>query len=155
MEEDRDDDTGDSGHAPRRSSFLGELILDASVSLNWLVDEELDPTAARVSANIARYDIFVPPIWQLEMRNVLLMAERRGRITRARLEERLLDLAALPVNDDTDTDFDTTFALARAHRLSFYDATYLELAIRRQAPLATLDSALDRAANSEGLPALP
>ena len=88
------------------------------------------------------------------MRNGLLMAERRSRITEDRLQERLQDLIKLPIDSDTDSNLEDAFALARTHRLSFYDATYLELAIRRDIPLATLDNALDRAATAEGLPAL-
>ena len=64
----------------------------------------------------------------------MLTAERHDRITAERLEERLYDLIALPVITDTDPDFDAAFSLARTHNLSFYDATYLELATRRQGP---------------------
>ena len=153
MEEDRDDydHAGDSEPASRRSSFLGKLVLDASVILNWLFDEEIDPATAYLAMSISRYEVFVPPIWNLEVRNGLLMAERRSRITEDRLQERLQDLTKLPINSDTDSNLEDAFTLARAHGLSFYDATYLKLAKRRQAPLATLD----RAASAEGLPALP
>ncbi len=150
MEENKDDNAGDSGPTPRRSSFLGELVLDASVILNWLIDEEIDPATAYLATSISQYEVFVPPIWNLEVRNGLLMAERRSRIT----EDRLQDLIKLPIDSDTDSNLEDAFTLARTHRLSFYDATYLKLAMRREIPLATLDNALDRAATAEGLPAL-
>ena len=67
---------------------------------------------------------------------------------------RLNDITEL-LQTDTTPNLDTAFNLARKHLLSFYDALYLEMAVRHQIPLATLDSALDRAAASEGLPALP
>ena len=125
------------------------------MTLNWFLDESVNPKSAFVLENISQYEVFVPPIWNLEVRNGLLMAERRNRITEDRLQERLQDLTKLPINSDTDSNLEDAFTLARAHGLSFYDATYLELAKRRQAPLATLDSALDRAASAESLPALP
>ena len=154
MEEYKDDNAGDSGPTPRRSSFLGELVLDASVILNWLIDEEIDPATAYLATSISQYEVFVPPIWNLEVRDGLLMAERRSRITEDRLHERLQDLIKLPIDSDTDSNLEDAFTLARTHRLSFYDATYLKLAMRRDIPLATLDNALDRAATAEGLPAL-
>ena len=154
MEEHKDDNAGDSGPTPRRSSFLGELVLDASVILNWLIDEEIDPATAYLATSISQYEVFVPPIWNLEVRDGLLMAERRSRITEDRLHERLQDLIKLPIDSDTDSNLEDAFTLARTHRLSFYDATYLKLAMRRDIPLATLDNALDRAATAEGLPAL-
>ena len=107
-----------------------------------------------LATNISQYEVFVPPIWNLEVRDGLLMAERRSRITEDRLQERLQDLIKLPINSDTDSNLEDAFTLARTHRLSFYDATYLKLAMRRDIPLATLDNALDRAATAEGLPAL-
>jgi predicted nucleic acid-binding protein len=154
LEEHKDDNAGDSGPTPRRSSFLGELVLDASVILNWLIDEEIDPATAYLATSISQYEVFVPPIWNLEVRDGSLMAERRSRITEDRLQERLQDLIKLPINSDTDSNLEDAFTLARTHRLSFYDATYLKLAMRRDIPLATLDNALDRAATAEGLPAL-
>ena len=131
------------------------MVLDASMTLNWFVDESVNPKSTFVLENISQYEVFVPPIWNLEVRDGLLMAERRSRITEDRLQERLQDLIKLPINSDTDSNLEDAFTLARAHGLSFYDATYLELAKRRLTPLATLDSALDRAASAEGLPALP
>ncbi len=89
------------------------------------------------------------------MRNALLVAERRGRITVDEVNERLLNLRELPVSTDTTPDLDVAFALARTHGLTFYDALYLELAQRRQAALATLDTALGRAAVAAGLVLVP
>ncbi|MYC06718.1 MAG: type II toxin-antitoxin system VapC family toxin [Chloroflexi bacterium] len=157
MAEDREDydDSGDSGPAPRGTSFLGDIVIDASLTLNWFLDEVVDPITSSVWTQMAQYEPFVPPIWHLEVRNVLLSSERRGRLAADRLDELLRDLTTLPIRNDELSDLDTAFALARTHGLSFYDATYLELAKRRRAPLATLDSALNRAAIAEGLPPLP
>ena len=93
----------------------------------------------------------MPQHWQLEVRNALLMAERRGRITADEVNERLLNLRELLVSTDTTPDLEGAFVLARTHSLTFYDALYLELAQRRHAALATLDTALGRAAVATGI----
>ena len=128
--------------------------MDASVVLNWLIDEDLKPLAVFISTHLEQYVLFVPPIWHLEVRNGVLLAERRGRITAAGADQRLGFIRELTTNTDEFSDLEAAFALARAHGLSFYDATYLELALRLHAPLATLDNALERAASAQGLPAL-
>ncbi len=92
----------------------------------------------------------MPQLWHLEVRNALLIAERRGRITANGLEERRYALRRLLVSTDTTPDLEGAFALARTHGLTFYDALYLELAQRRHAALATLDTALGRAAVAAG-----
>ena len=130
---------------------MSAFVLDASVAVNWLLDDELDPKTAIVMVRIARDRALVPQLWHLEVRNALLMAERRGRITANGLEERRYALGRLLVSTDTPPDLEAAFALARTHGLTFYDALYLELAQRRQAALATLDTALGRAAVAAGI----
>ena len=93
----------------------------------------------------------MPQLWHSEIRNALLIAERRGRILRDQTVNRLSYLSTLTIRTDQEPDFDVAMNLARTHNLTFYDALYLELAIRRDAQLATLDSALARAAANEGL----
>ena len=100
----------------------------------------------------------MPGLWRLEVANALLMAARRGRLGRLDVEQRLALLAALPIAIDTDTDrhaWSDTLLLARAERLTLYDAAYLELAIRRNAELATLDRELRRAARRIGVTVVP
>ena len=100
----------------------------------------------------------MPQHWHFEIRNALLMAERRDRIFADDVDlglHRLDQMTTQWLDTDATPDLVTTFALARRFRLSFYDALYLELAMRRGLSLATLDNALERAAISEGLPALP
>ena len=93
----------------------------------------------------------VPQHWHVEVRSALLGAERRRRIGADEVDERLRALAELSVGTDTEPRVVTAFALARRHGLSVYDAVYLELAERSDAPLATLDQALSRAATATGL----
>lgn len=130
-------------------------VIDASLATAWLLPDEANP---RVNALIARVEIeggIVPQHWHFEVRNALLMAERRGRIDIGTIGMHLSRLNRLSLDTDQSPNLDVTLDLARLYRLSFYDALYLELALRRDMPLATLDSALDRAASAEGLPALP
>ncbi|MDE2839567.1 MAG: type II toxin-antitoxin system VapC family toxin [Chloroflexota bacterium] len=127
------------------------LILDASIAAAWLFSDETEPQAEAVLARLAEDTAYVPQLWHLEVRNVLLVAERRGRIAAEHALELLETLGELPIRTDTTPDLAVAFALARAHGLSFYDALYLELAQRRDGTLATLDSALARSAAAVGL----
>ena len=81
----------------------------------------------------------------------MLVAERRDRLSADEVNQRLNALAALPVQTDDDPSLDVALALARAHDLSIYDALYLELAQRHASALATLDAALARASEAEGI----
>ena len=91
-------------------------------------------------------------MWHLEVRNCLIVAKRRGHISTGRVTECLEALKWLPIQTDTDLNLSTAFSLAQTHSLSFYDAVYLELAKRQDAALASLDTALVRAAAAEGIP---
>ena len=130
---------------------MSVLIIDASIAAAWLFSDETEPRADAALARLAEDDAFVPQLWHLEIRNVLLVAERRGRISAEHATEFLNALAALPIQTDTTPDLAVAFNLARAHGLSFYDALYLEVAQRRAGTLATLDSKLARAAAAAGL----
>ena len=100
----------------------------------------------------------VPALWLWETANVLVQAERRGRISPAAIRTYLGLLEGLPISIDqpsTATAWHDTLALARSHHLTNYDAAYLELALRRGLPLARRDKALQAAAQLEGVPLLP
>ena len=127
------------------------FILDASVALSWLLDDEDDAIASRALDRLEQGDALVPSLWHLEVRNALLAAARRGRLDADQLAVRMAELNRLPIQTDAEVDLSSAWILAQAHRLSFYDAVYLELAVRREAPLATLGKALARAAAAESL----
>ena len=131
---------------------MSGLVVDASVVVAWLFDDEEEPRADRALQRLEEGGAMVPHLWHLETRNTLLIAERRGRLTAAGVKERLDALRGLPIRTDEEPDLQSAFDLARAHGLSFYDALYLELAKRESAELATLDGALGRAAVAEGVP---
>jgi predicted nucleic acid-binding protein len=132
------------------------IVLDVSVAATWfLLDERPDP-AVRDRARIE--GATVPIVWQWEIANALLMAERRGRLTAAASAEALADLSTMPIEIDHESfarAWDATYELAIAHRLTLYDAAYLELAQRRALPLASLDGELRAGATAAGIALLP
>lgn len=135
------------------------FVLDASVALTWLFKEpgaRSDSYAFEVLALIRAPDaaIHVPVIWSLEIANVLARSEANGLVTPAQSASFLELLDAAPIVVDATSAsraLTETLQLARRYRLSAYDASYLELALRAGVPLATLDEALKRAATKAGL----
>ena len=134
---------------------MSPFIVDASIAAAWLFEDELHDGAEGLLAEFDDSTVYVPQHWHLEVRNALLVGERRGRITVEQTNASLSHLRDLPLHTDTEADLSAALELARLHNLSLYDAVYLELAHRRQAALATLDSRLRRAASGEGLKTLP
>jgi predicted nucleic acid-binding protein len=126
--------------------------VDASVAACWLMPDERHPLADAAYARIASDPAITPVLWRFELRNLLLVNERRGRLDSAKTARALRLLRALPITIDSAEDEDTLMELARQHRLTVYDAAYLELALRRGFPLATLDTALASAARAEAVP---
>jgi predicted nucleic acid-binding protein len=127
------------------------FAIDASVVAAWALEEShaiADAAAARLQSEAA----IAPGLWWYELRNVLVIAERHGRSTAQRTAEFLSRIAPLPIVIDQSPDEESVLTLARRHRLTVYDAAYLELAMREGLPLATLDTALMRAARSEAVP---
>jgi predicted nucleic acid-binding protein len=125
------------------------FVLDASAVLDWAFEGNLQRTASAAYRRLVADEARVPSLWWFEIRNVLIVNERRGRLTVADTAEFLLGLSRLPIAADRDPDERAILALARRHRLTVYDAAYLELALRENIPLATLDAALARAARAE------
>jgi len=130
------------------------FVIDASTAVSWVIEDEDDPAASEALTRAAEEDLLVPAIWWFEVRNTLLMNERRKRITRAATTDFLRELRTLPVVVDTLPDEDQLLSLARRHLLTVYDAAYLELASRSSIPLCTLDGPLARAARAEHVPLL-
>jgi predicted nucleic acid-binding protein len=124
------------------------LVIDASVTACWAFDDEDHATAARARERLETEDAWVPSLWFFEVRNSLIVAERRGRVDEAHVSRFLGLLARLPIQIDYDPVDGDLMNMARQRRLTAYDAAYLELARRKGAPLATLDRALATAASS-------
>ncbi len=124
------------------------LVLDASVAACWRLPDESSAQAERAPDRIKEDGAVTPAHWWFELRNVLLVAERRRRIETRQVRQFLRLFRDLKIIVDRAPDDQAIFELARAHALTFYDAAYLELAIR-ESELATLDIALSRAAKAE------
>jgi predicted nucleic acid-binding protein len=127
------------------------FVLDASVAACWFFADETDPIASQALQVIEDDDAIVPAHWWFEVRNTMLVAERRGRTTERETSfaiDRLarMTIAQMPYPRDADV-----LAMARKYRLTFYDAAYLELAHREGLMLATLDNRLADAARAEGV----
>jgi predicted nucleic acid-binding protein len=135
-----------------------ELIIDASIALCWCFEDEATVETDALLDQVALSGAHAPGLWRLEVANVLLMAERRGRLTTADVETRLSRLDRLPVQIDHEASgaaLAKIVQFARSERLTAYDAAYLELALRRGATLATKDADLAQAARRLGLTVAP
>jgi len=131
------------------------LVIDSSIAIAWCFPDEKDEYSQAVLDALASEPAFVPDLWHLEIANALLVGERRKRSTQADTVAWMGFLTALPIAVDDQTKahaFTDTTHLARTQNLSSYDATYLELAMRRGLPLATLDDKLKAAAKAVGVP---
>lgn len=125
------------------------LVLDASMTIAWLFDDERTEAAHTVLRRVVVEGAIVPSLWRLEVGNVMRNAVRRGRCNEVYVDRSLARLARLAIKRDEETDdhaWGSTRTLARNEELSLYDAAYLELAIRRRMPLASCDRALLAAA---------
>ena len=130
------------------------FVLDGSLTLVWGFADEHDAYAADILDRMPDLQAYVPSLWPLEVANALLVGERRGRTTQADTAQFLAILDAFPITVDDETvarAWVETMHLARAHNLSSYDASYLELAMRLGLPLATLDGKLKNAATAVGI----
>jgi predicted nucleic acid-binding protein len=125
------------------------FVVDASVAACWFMPDERHPVAEVAYRRIARDPAVAPVLWWYELRNMLIINERRGRLDSDKTDRVLRLLRGLPVSIDSDVEEEALMQLARRHQLTVYDAAYLELAKRRDHPLATLDDALSKAARSE------
>jgi len=127
------------------------FVLDASIVHDWAF-EERHPTAELVRERLRNDSAVVPSLWWFEVRNGLVMAERRARATENQTARFLREVSRLAITLDNSPNEADVLALARRHRLTVYDAAYLELALRDSQPIATLDTALARTARKEAVP---
>lgn len=122
-------------------------VVDASAAAAWLLPDE---DGAGGLNRIAEASLFAPSLFWVELRNILIVCERRARIPEGMAETFLAALDGLGIGYDTTPAEADVLALARRHDLTVYVALYLELALRLRAPLLTLDRRLAAAARSAG-----
>ena len=133
---------------------MNDLVLDASVALAWCFDNEATTATDLVLERLATETAKVPAIWPVEVANALAVSERRRRLTPARTAEFIALLETLVIEVDEEGSpraLGPVLDLARAQRLSAYDAAYLELAMRLGVPLASKDADLCDAAERLGV----
>lgn len=133
---------------------MSQLVIDCSVTMAWCFADESSGDAEAVLAAVLRGGAVVPPIWKWEVANTLLMAERRGRVIRDDCQLIVEQLQNLSIDIDQQsslTAWGEALTIARTHRLTAYDAAYLELASRRSLMLCTLDRELMAAAAQRGI----
>ncbi len=133
------------------------FVLDCSVTMAWVFPDEASESTDVLRESLVKDRAVVPVIWPIEVGNVLLVATRRGRITQDDWPRIRDDLEALPIDTDPESCakvLDTVLPIANEHDLSVYDAMYLELALRLELPLATLDQRLVAAGKRAGIEVL-
>jgi predicted nucleic acid-binding protein len=130
------------------------FVLDASVSAVWALADESSSVADIAANRMKTENALVPPLWWYEVRNLLIVNERRQRMTVDDSAHYLELLSSFPIQIDPVEDELMVFRFAREYRLSFYDAAYLAVAQRNRIPLATIDKDLRNAALAAGVPLL-
>ncbi len=127
----------------------GNFVVDNSVVMTWCFRDEENEYSLKVLSMLEKSLAYVPAIWPLEAGNVLVCAERRGRINKSDSSYILELLSNLPIIVEQESSgrmLSEIFMLARDCGLSTYDASYLDLAMKMSLPLATLDEKLKKAA---------
>jgi len=128
--------------------------VDASTTLAWCFPDETSEYADSVLVALEGCTILVPAVWSFELANAVLVGERKKRLNQPEIKGFTTLLESLSIVQDAQPISDnirSVLPLARAHGLTAYDAAYLELSIRRSAPLATLDRNLRKAAKESGI----
>lgn len=137
---------------------MNGAVIDSSIALSWCFEDEASPETDVLFERVRDDGAIVPELWPLEVSNVLLQAERRGRISAGDMALRLELIAGLPVAIDPETAaraWREILVTARETGLSVYDAAYLELAVRRGLPLLTKDGELANAGRRLAVTVLP
>ena len=129
------------------------FVVDASIVAAWLLPDESNELAEQARLAMRSQDALAPDLLLHEIRNILVVSERRNRVTADGAVNLLLALRKVPLFLFEMKDDFSIMQLAREHRLSGYDATYLALALAQNAALVTLDRKLDAAARVAGLKA--
>lgn len=137
---------------------MNGFVLDCSVAVAWCFADEAGPDTDALLEKVRDEGAIVPALWHLELGNVLINGERRGRLNVADTAHRLTQVSVLPIATDDQSlgrTLGDILGLARSEGLTTYDAAYLELALRKGLPLATIDRALAVAARHCGVETLP
>jgi len=133
-------------------------VIDASLSISWFFADEQTPLSMNLLLRVSGTGAVVPSLWRLEIANALQIAIKRKRMDATYRDAAIRKLLDLPIETDPETNdyaWTNTLQLADTYQLTVYDASYLELALRRGLPLATRDDQLAAAASRSGAILLP
>jgi len=130
------------------------FVVDCSIAMTWLFQDEVTPKTEALYDRLTRETALAPTLWFIEVADVIALAERKGRVNAAQAAIFIGNIGKLGIEQD-DQGSSRAFAhllpICRTHHLTSYDALYLDLAIRRSLPLATLDEPLRKAAKKLGV----
>ena len=131
------------------------FVVDPSYAMAWVLKDEATSETNKILISLGQGSkAFAPALWRWEIANALLNVEKRNRATKAEVGKHMNLLKSYPIEIDeaaVDQAWAATHLLAQKHKLTSYDASYLELAIRRGLPLASLDAELQVAAKAENV----
>ena len=133
---------------------MNRLVLDCSVTMAWCFENESDPRAEALLDAMSSSTAYVPGVWALEVANVLIVAERRGRLSEADADAFVSRIQEMSIEEEpigACEVLNRMRSVAGRYGLSAYDAAYLELAMRLGIALGTLDAKLAQAAESAGV----
>ena len=130
------------------------VVIDASIAAAWFLPDEKNNAADVILHSLRTNTGHVPALFWFELRNLFLVAERRGRLKQGEALLSMTQLRRLPLRDEGSGPDAIVLNLAGIHSLSAYDASYLALAVQLAMPLATTDQWLANAARAEGLAVL-
>ncbi len=130
------------------------IVLDASVVAPWILPDEKNALSDDAQRRMVEGGALVPELWWFEIGNLLISSERRNRLAKEKSDLFVDQLGNCDIQVDHYRHIADVMLLARRHSLTFYDAAYLEIAMRRTIPLATLDRELASAAKSAGVAVL-
>lgn len=132
---------------------MGDFVLDASAAMVLVMDDEPEEPVMPIVTALGHGAAVVPALWRFEVASALETSLRRGRVDEAGLAQAIELIEGVdPVHDDEPLAVGALVALARVHRVTPYDASYLALALRRGIALATIDGRLRTAAKDAGVP---
>ena len=133
---------------------MKDFVVDNSVVLSWVFEDEHSKVSQSILNELFKNQAYVPSLWPFELANALYVAEKRGRIKEADSMTFIKNLKDLPIcieNNNFDNITKDILALSRKHSITVYDASYVELALRKNLPLITFNKELIVAAKKIGL----
>ena len=132
---------------------MNNFILDCSVYMSWCFNEETIKASSKILNSITKKGIIVPSLWVYEVTNTLTVSVRRKKLTVADAHDLINNIQLLPIEFDKPTieNMSNIFNIANEHKLSAYDAAYIELALRTNTQIASFDKEVIKVSGKLGI----